>query len=77
MQKYDTSKMTELVGCSAPRLSQLRNGRTSKRKGKSEWTETPILDASDYEVVVENRRMRVYYFDSAVEKIKAYLSDTA
>ncbi len=71
MKKYSTKEVVELTGLTDVRLSQMRTGRTSTRKGKAEWSEPPLLDSSDYEQVIENGRAKTYYFDSAIEKIRA------
>lgn len=71
MKKYSTKEASELTGLTDVRLSQMRTGRTSTRKGKAEWSEPPLLDSSDYEQVIENGRAKIYYFDSAIEKIRA------
>ena len=71
MQKYDTKKMVELTGCSEALLSNYKNGVKNRRNGRVEWTASPLLDASDYETIIENGRAKTYYFDSAIEKIRA------
>jgi REP element-mobilizing transposase RayT len=72
MKKYSSNEMTALVGVSSARLIQYRTGREVKRKGKVEWKEAPILDESDYEQTVENGRVKMYYYDSALEKIRSH-----
>ncbi len=64
--------MIELTGVSKARLIQYRTGREVKRGGKVEWYEAPILDESDFEQTVENGRVKMYYYDSALEKIRAH-----
>jgi len=70
MKKYSTKEASELTGLTDVRLSQMRTGRTSMRKGEPEWSEPPLLDTTDYERVIENGRAKTYYFDSAIQKIK-------
>lgn len=77
MKKYSTKEVVELTGLTDVRLSQMRKGRTSKRNGKDEWAESPLLDSNDYEQVIENGRSKTYYFDSALEKIKTKRSNPA
>lgn len=48
-----------------------KNGKSVKRNGRVEWQTPAILDASDYEQVLENGRGQTYFFDSAVQKIRA------
>lgn len=70
MKRYSTKELVELTGLTDVRLSQMRKGRISKRNGKTEWAEAPLLDSNDYEQVIENGRAKLYYFDSAIQKIK-------
>jgi hypothetical protein len=71
MKKYTTDEITALTGITKTRLTTLKNGRNVKRNGKVEWREPPLLSETDYETVIEKHRLRVYYFESAVEKIRA------
>ena len=41
-----------------------------KRNGRVEWGMPAILAESDYERVIENGRAKLYYYDSAIQKIK-------
>jgi Lon protease-like protein len=72
MKKYTSKEMITLVGVSRARLIQYRTGREVKRKGKVEWKEAPILAKADYEQTVENGRNKIYYYDSALEKIRSH-----
>ncbi|MBD1210642.1 MAG: hypothetical protein H9535_19600 [Ignavibacteria bacterium] len=72
MKKYTSKEMLALVGVSRVRLIQYRKGREVKRKGKVEWKEAPILAKADYEQTVENGRNKIYYYDSALEKIRSH-----
>ena len=76
-EKIQHKRSSQATGLTDVRLSQMRKGRTSKRNGKSEWAEPPLLDSSDYEQVIENGRSKTYYFDSALEKIRTKRSKPA
>jgi hypothetical protein len=71
MKKYTAKEISEMTGVSGTRLSVFVAGRDVKRNGKVEWHEPALLNASDYERVIENGRAKIYYFESAVEKIRA------
>ena len=70
MNKYTTNEVCEALKISQTSLSAYTIGRESKRKGRVEWTTPAILAESDYERVIENGRAKLYYFDSAIEKIR-------
>jgi hypothetical protein len=70
MKKYTTAEVCAIVGITQPELTRAKNGQTVKRNGKIEWSKPALLDASDYEETIGNHRMRTYFYESAVEKIK-------
>lgn len=51
-------------------LRRYAQGASVRRNGHVEWSTPAILDESDYERVIENGRAKLYYFDSAIQKIK-------
>lgn len=69
--KYTAQELAALFGVTIDTISQYKNGRNVRRNGRVEWAAPPLLEASDYEQVIENGRAKTYYFDSAVQKIRA------
>lgn len=74
MEKYTTEQASQILGVSKERLVQLKNGRNSRRNGRVEWSALPLLDSTDWEQVVENGRTKTYFFESAIEKIRAKIA---
>lgn len=70
MKKYTAQELRELTGVSNGRLSQYRSGREVVRNGKTEWNEPPFLDETDFERVIENGRAKIYYYETALQKIR-------
>lgn len=77
MNKHTAKQVCEALKISQTSLYAYTSGRQVKRGGRVEWTAPAILDESDnenigdYERVIENGRAKLYYFDSAIEKIRA------
>lgn len=75
--KHTAKQVCEALKISQTSLSGYTVGIQIKRKGRVEWTAPAILVESDngnigdYERVIENGRAKLYYFDSAIEKIRA------
>lgn len=68
--KHTAKQVCEALKISQTSLSNYTVGGTVKRKGRVEWQAPPLLDTTDYERVIENGRAKLYYFDSAIQKIK-------
>jgi hypothetical protein len=76
MTRYTTKEVQKLFTTEEKELDRstllkYKNGVNSRRNGRVEWTAPPILADTDYEIVIENGRAKTYYFDSAIEKIRA------
>jgi hypothetical protein len=70
MNKHTAKQVCEMLTISQTTLSNYTVGGQVKRNGRVEWGMPAILAESDYERVIENGRAKLYYFDSAIEKIR-------
>ncbi len=76
MNKHTAKQVCEMFGISQTTLSNYTVGGQVKRGGRVEWEMPAILVKSDeknigdYERVIENGRAKLYYYDSAIQKIK-------
>jgi hypothetical protein len=71
MNKHTVKQVCEMLTISQTTLSNYTVGGQVKRNGRVEWQAPAILTRDvDFERVEENGRLKLYYFDSAIEKIK-------
>ena len=71
MNRHTTIQICKMFKISGITLTGYKNGIKIRRKGRVEWVAPPLLEESDYEQVIENGRTKTYYFDSAIDKIRA------
>lgn len=63
-------ELAKLLQISRARLKQLRNGMTTHGK----YYYAPIVNDTDYKLLIENNRTEIWYFESGIKKIKNYFS---